>query len=101
MARLKSIIKDYKKRLRVTHRDSCLELAGRISQGTPIDTGHARLGWQNNGYPELGKDFTFTNNVVYIRKLEYDGHSPQARNGFVRVNVRNWVAIVRQIANRS
>lgn len=96
MARLDAIVRKYKGDLERLHRDSCLELNGRIIDGTPVgETGVAQGGWDSNGPPVLYRNYSFTNNVEYIVPLEY-GHSQQAPNGMLRINVRNWPSIVKK-----
>ena len=83
------------------------EVFSNIIQMTPVDTGRARGNWQCTiGAPFIGEDASgsvmkannviprragsvvyLTNNVPYIGRLEYDGHSRQAPNGMVRVSV--------------
>ena len=83
------------------------EVFSNIIQMTPVDTGRARGNWQCTiGAPFVGEDDSgsvmkansviprragnvvyLTNNVPYIGKLEYDGHSRQAPAGMVRVSV--------------
>lgn len=83
------------------------EVFSNIIQMTPVDTGRARGNWQCTiGSPFVGEDASgsvmkaqiviprragsvvyLTNNVPYIGKLEYDGHSRQAPAGMVRVSV--------------
>ena len=78
-----------------------------IRKDTPVDTGRARGNWQctigapfggenANGSDEqiqqtiprrAGSVVYLTNNVPYIQKLEYDGHSSKAPTGMVRINV--------------
>lgn len=96
MAKLSTLIKGYKGDLGRIHGKSCLELGVRVVDSTPIDQGEARRRWTPNGAPTLGKIYSFTNNLPYIKPLEY-GWSEQARNpdGMVRKNVRNWQSIVR------
>lgn len=83
------------------------EVFSNIIQMTPVKTGRARGNWQCTiGSPFVGEDDSgsvmkvqsviprragsvvyLTNNVPYIGKLEYDGHSRQAPAGMVRVSV--------------
>ena len=82
---------------------------GAIIRGTPVDTGRARGNWQCSlGSPvtneidrldpngsgavseviatvKIGEVNYLSNNVPYIRRLEYEGHSKQAPNGMVRI----------------
>lgn len=90
----------------------CSELAERVIMRTPIDTGAARAGWSPsiNGsmmgdaatvtlsaaQMKAGDTFALTNNVAYIRRLEY-GWSQQAPNGMVRVTLAEAPAIAQQV----
>lgn len=49
---------------------------------------------------ELGAQFYFTNSMPYASKLEYDGHSAQAPNGVVRINLLDWDQIVEKNIKR-
>ena len=93
MAELSEILKRYKDDLRRIHRDSCFELGNRITEATPVDKGRARQSWGANGAPVLGSNYKFSSPLEYIVPLEY-GHSSQAPNGMLRINVRNWQSIV-------
>ncbi len=122
----------------------CVDLSARVIKATPVDTGRARGNWQatinspasdvsqatdKSGATAIaaatataadapGKVFFLTNNLPYIRVLEYglygtgpgatvkttrDGYSIQAPNGMVRVSVqsvRNGIdQIVREAAH--
>jgi len=84
----------------------------RYSPGTPVDLGFARNSWwvsvNDPGSPKqparptakvsvplqpnvldpssgAGDIFYLSTNCVYMRVLEFTGHSPQAPNGFVRL----------------
>ena len=94
MAKLSTLIKGYKGDMNKVYVQSCLELSARVQGATPVDTSRAKQGWSNNGAPSLFRTFSYLNNVEYIIPLEY-GHSDQAPNGMLRVNVRNWNSIVR------
>lgn len=90
----------------------CSELASRVVERTPIDTGAARSGWQPgiNGsiigdaytvtlaaaHVKAGDTFTMTNNVAYIRRLEW-GWSQQAPNGMVRITLAEAPQIAQQV----
>ena len=45
---------------------------------------------------ELGGFVTFNNPMPYGARLEYDGWSAQAKNGFVRINTAKWKSIVQE-----
>jgi hypothetical protein len=102
-----------------TLRAVALELFGSVIKDTPVDTGRAKGNWQTTiGAPASGevdragdgaalaevrsvsaqfsgdKTIFLTNNLPYIRRLEYDGWSDQAPNGFVRKNVARIQSIV-------
>lgn len=69
-----------------------LTVGGRYSPGTPVDTGNALAGWER---VRVGAVETFTNDVAYIRPLEY-GHSKQAPAGFMRLTAMHWPDIARE-----
>lgn len=69
-----------------------ITVGGAYSPGTPVDEGHALAGWER---VRRGAIVAFLNDVPYIRRLEYDGWSRQAPNGFVRLTIRHWRDIVR------
>lgn len=46
-----------------------------------------------------GEVFYLTNNLPYIRRLEYEHWSTQAKSGMVRINVDRFQTIVKQKAN--
>lgn len=48
------------------------------------------------GSAELGSFVTFNNPMPYGARLEYDGWSEKAPNGFVRINTAKWGAIVQE-----
>jgi hypothetical protein len=89
-----------------------IQLGNAIIKGTPVDTGRASGNWYadvNSASSEksdaatqsgaltrvllkgaqvtLNDTFTITNNLEYINALEY-GHSKQAPQGMVRINLR-------------
>lgn len=94
------------------------EVFSNIIQMTPVDTGRARGNWQCTiGAPFIGEDDTgsvmkaqnaiprrsgsvvyLTNNVPYIGRLEYDGHSRQAPAGMVRVSVTLFEGVLNGIS---
>jgi hypothetical protein len=91
-------------------RGICLELLKDCTLGTPVDTGRARANWQasidvpaegtiekddkaggstvRKGQSSVkqatGRVWWLTNNLPYIYRLEFEGHSPQAPQGWVR-----------------
>ena len=102
-----------------------------IVLGTTYDTGHDRNNWigavdrmsrakpleYGEQYPlnarfafetirpateqMPGKIFYLFNNVDYIRALEYDGVSGQARQGMVRINAMRWKDYVAEAARKA
>ncbi len=103
------------------HRASCFDLFSAIIMSTPVDQGVLRNNWFTSiGNPPMGstderdpsgqgtinrvrttltisdgmKDVIFTNNLPYGERIEFDGHSAQAPEGMVRVNLGNWDSIV-------
>jgi len=99
-------------------RATALELFSSVIKDTPVDTGRARGNWQASiGSPEdgetnatesaalakvrsvsngwsIGEVIWLTNNLPYIRRLEY-GYSQQAPGGMVRKNVARIQRIVK------
>lgn len=98
----------------VVRRKIAIDLFSRVIYGTPVDTGRARANWQCTiGSPASGTvesgdksggstaqgmtqtvnqtgiddDIYLSNNLPYIRSLEYEGHSKQAPVGMVRINL--------------
>lgn len=109
----------------LVHKKVAIDLFTRIIQRTPVDTGRLRGNWQagvrdyvdgeldttdpsGSGAVGLmvstvdGADdhaaLTLTNNLPYARRIEYDNWSQQAPGGMVRVSVREFQDIVREIA---
>lgn len=105
-------------------KDSTQVLFKNVITETPIDEGTARGNWQTSvGQPktgtidrvgadaaiaevnavvpdEAGQVVYLSNNLPYIRKLEY-GHSQQAPGGMVRVNAAKWPQIVQEQAAKN
>jgi len=46
-----------------------------------------------------GKVFYLTNNLPYIKSLEFEGHSSQAPSGMVRVSIENFSGILQNTIN--
>lgn len=93
-------------------RTATLELFSGVIRSTPVDTGRARGNWQTSVSapkdgqserldpsggaalaevnastpPGAGQVTYLANNLPYIERLEY-GHSKQAPNGMVRINM--------------
>lgn len=67
------------------------------SVGAPSDKVDKNMRARNNSKPvnaamsaisnSAGAVYYLTNNLPYIRRLEYEGHSGQAPNGFVRITM--------------
>ena len=94
-------------------RATLFEVGTAIIKETPVDTGRARGNWQasvngasggelsrtsegaaiaqlsQEASAAVGNTFFFTNNLPYIRRLEY-GYSEQAPQGMVRRNLQNF-----------
>lgn len=90
-----------------------LNTSSDIVVGTPFNEGRARGNWQpsigsaKNGTLDLkinspdlnkieavvrksiGSDYYMVNNLPYIKKLEFEGHSLQAPAGMVRIAIEN------------
>ena len=107
----------------VTVRKSLVDLTSNIIRDTPRDTGRAAAGWNltagrpsDDVPPEGQESYTVqdpndpgdaesmiwyvVNNVSYISILE-DGHSDQAPNGFLAVNLQAYARILQNAADRS
>ena len=93
---------------------SLLQLTNQVVIGTPKDQGTAQAHWfPSSGAPVQGFDldrrdlvsqssinsaisdsiggtYWLVNNLPYIRRLEYDGHSEQAPQGWVRIAIENF-----------
>src|SRR5690554_3218372 len=104
-----------------TVKGATVTVASNVIFATPVDTGAARGNWQTSvGQPkagvtdrsgadaaiselvatvpdEAGSVVYVSNNLPYIRKLEY-GHSQQAPKGMVRVSATEWPRIVQEEA---
>ena len=107
MAKLNALISKYKGDLSRVHKDSCLLLNNRITESTPRKDGGARRSWSPEGSLVIGKDYKFSSNLDYIHALEYgrpgfvykdgrEAHSSLAPCGMLRINLRNWAAIVKE-----
>tara|TARA_R100000541_G_scaffold50047_2_gene57230 strand:+ start:346 stop:744 length:399 start_codon:yes stop_codon:yes gene_type:complete len=99
---------------------SGIRVGNQIITGSPVDKGHFINNWNtsinsisyaskpdNEGGSDsiaelnatfesvdIGQAVTFNNPVVYGPRLEYDGWSQKAKNGFVRINADKWPEIV-------
>ncbi len=117
---MSSIVAKVNGQIDVKVRKATIELFSSVVKGTPVDTGRARGNWQcsvgsaktdqtdrldQSGstvvadivstVPEkVGSIVWLSNNVPYIRKLEY-GASKQAPDGMVRINIQRFAGILR------
>lgn len=98
-------------------RASLIETGQNIIAGTPVDKGRARNSWNTAiGTPdttvrldtstsgadalqnlegvasvlEVGQELFFTSDLIYMPRLEYEGHSQQAPQGMVRINLADF-----------
>lgn len=120
---IEKIAKKLNQSIESTVRATALELFGSIIDGTPVLTGRAKGNWQTSinepitsivdrtgetesiaelknvaGGSIAGKILWLSNNLPYIRRLEFDGHSSQAPAGMVRINVSRIKSIVSNAA---
>ncbi len=120
---IEKIAKKLNQSIESTVRATALELFGSIIVGTPVLTGRAKGNWQTSinepitsvidragdteaiaelknvaGGSIAGKILWLSNNLPYIRRLEFDGHSSQAPAGMVRINVSRINSIVSNAA---
>lgn len=120
---IEKIAKKLNQSIESTVRATALELFGSIIVGTPVLTGRAKGNWQTSinepitsvidragdteaiaelknvaGGSIAGKILWLSNNLPYIRRLEFDGHSSQAPAGMVRINVARIKSIVSNAA---
>lgn len=120
---IEKIAKKLNQSIESTVRATALELFGSIIEGTPVLTGRAKGNWQTSinepitsivdrtgetesiaelkdvaGGSIAGKILWLSNNLPYIRRLEFDGHSSQAPAGMVRINVSRIKSIVSNAA---
>lgn len=106
-------------------RQICFEMAERVVDKTPVDTGFLRGSWQPSiGSPSLdhagksdkagaaaqaavalvvpqikaGDRFYMMNNAAYARHVEY-GTSKMAGRYYVSDTVKNWPSVVQQVAS--
>lgn len=100
-----------------------IRLFSAVILDTPVDTGRARGNWQiSTTAPATGEVYNndrsgrsaialvnsfkiknnrvvyLTNNLPYINRLEFDGHSKQAPAGMVRKNVTRFEKLLRRAA---
>jgi len=113
---------------RQTARSAVGEMLTAVAVQSPVDTGFFQSNWQTvieandldpNGVGNRGlnqvrneiwtvlerwdpkRTLMFYNPTVYGPRLEYDGWSGQAPNGFVRVNAARWPFFLKQAARRA
>jgi hypothetical protein len=111
---MNAIVSRVNRRMDTVIRKSTIELFGQVIKMTPVDTGRARGNWQctvgspatdetdrldkvgssvmsevTQTVPKAGSVVWLSNNVPYIRKLEY-GSSTQAPGGMVRIAIQNF-----------
>ena len=70
-------------------------LARELKRTNPYDTGRSRRGWTLRGY-DNGNVIVF-NKVKYVQYLE-NGHSDQARNGFIAISINKTIRWVRTLS---
>lgn len=120
---IEKIAKKLNQSIESTVRATALELFGSIIVDTPVLTGRAKGNWQTSinepitsivdrtgetepiaelkdvaGGSIAGKILWLSNNLPYIRRLEFDGHSSKAPAGMVRINVSRIESIVSNAA---
>lgn len=124
MAKLSELTLRYKQRLSHVQQNSCAELSNRVLARTPVDSGSLRASWTpNKGEPvainvdtttggtrhditsvihslKLGDTYSLANGQPYARRIEYEGYSPQAPAGMLRVSVAEWSQIVAEEVKR-
>jgi hypothetical protein len=118
---MSSIVAKVNGQIDVKVRKATLELFGAVIKATPVDTGRAKNNWQCTiGSPasgeleevdktgsraiarvyatvpqKIGSIVWLTNNVPYIRKLEYGSSKQAGPNVMVRDNVMRFAGILR------
>jgi len=120
---LMEAVEDFRIEVNTVVRKSLVDLASNVIQDTPRDTGRAAAGWSltagqpSNDAPPKGRSsytvespqdpgnaanmiWYLVNNVEYIEPLE-DGHSDQAPQGMVAVNLQRYTQILQDAANQS
>lgn len=124
---IEKIAKKLNQSIESTVRATVLELFGSIILDTPVLKGRAQGNWQTSinepitsivdrtgeaeaiaelknvaGGSIAGKILWLSNNLPYIRRIEFDGHSSiKAPAGMVRINVARIQAIVRNAAKEN
>lgn len=109
---IKKATEKYKKGYNKVVNESLFKLSRSVVFMTPVDEGRAQGNWfasldgfNTNVYDETGPQFSqienitdgaagsvfyLINNLPYIGKLEFEGHSQQAPTGMVRVSLENF-----------
>lgn len=110
---IKKATEKYKKGYNDVVNISLFKLSRSVVFMTPVDEGRAQGNWfasidsfnssmiSDKTSPQLsqienitddvaGSTFYLINNLPYIGRLEFDGHSTQAPNGMVRVSIENF-----------
>ncbi len=112
--RLDAIIQRHKDNMLSIARLSAAAISAKVVSRTPVDSGRLRQSWTpKNGAPDFsnaggdfavvanslqaGDTFTLANGQPYVRRIEYEGHSPQAPTGMLRISVAEWQQIVRGV----
>jgi len=119
---IKKATERYKKGYNDVVNVSLFKLSRSVTFMTPVDEGRAQGNWfasldgfdstriSNDTNPQLrqiesittgaaGNIFYLTNNLPYIGKLEFDGHSDQAPSGMVRVSLENFHLMITDTIN--
>ena len=117
----------YQQRMVSVVRNSIIELCTRVQIKSPIHSGSFRSSWtgsigstpyvvnvnikqgdsHRNDWLSVaqtvnpGNVFWFANGQPYGPLLEYEGHSPQAPSGMVRITIAEFPQIVRSAVNAS
>lgn len=119
---LTRFIKGYNGDLEEIPRKAVIVLATEVIVNTPVDEGTLRGDWSigvnaeppaRNGTTTalseaelaqalstlgLGGHVRFYNQMPYARRIEYEGWSPQAKNGMLQPAVKRWDLIVEAVA---
>lgn len=82
-----NIVGKFIRELERVHEDAHNELSRRVKRITPVDTGRLRQSWVKD-------DVSLITDLHYAKGIEYEGRSPQAPNGMVRINTAEWQSIV-------
>lgn len=108
---LYAIIERYHDKLDNVYRESCALISSKVITRTPVDTGLLRHSWTpSKGNPDfsnvggsvaevcnslqIGETYSLGNGQPYVRRIEYEGHSPQAPDGMMRRSIAEWQQFV-------